>query len=520
MKGKTKMLRPNQTQTNFFSILYDRIPEDHLLKRIASAVDFSFINELVADSYCATFGRPAKEPELMAKLCILERLYDLSDVKVIEEANCNLAYLWFLGLNPDDPLPDPSLLAKFRTQRLKDISLDEILAEIVRQCVEKGIIKGTTLAVDTTHTEANCKKQVPERVMKHLAAKIFAALEADHDGKLPDDIDTNIPDYKGIEDHKEAKRVMKEYLEKTVETAEPHAGFATKEVIREVKDILSDEKFILQKGLRSLVDQDARIGYKSKTDSFFGYKTEYTMTTEERIITALDVHSGEYVDGTGFHELLERTEAAGVKVEAVTGDKAYFRKDILDELEQKKIESIIPVSAVVYHVDEDLFSYNKDSDEWFCRIGNRTVKKKQKLKNNALYFTYTFDKDGCKDCPHRAECMGRATGGRRFSISSNTPAYYQESQRQKSPEFQEKYKKRAAEEWKNAEMKRFHGMARAKGWGLRSMTFQAKFTAIAVDLKRIANLIREKEKEKTGCNALAFSIFSDLWQLGKLKIVS
>ena len=68
------MLRPNQNQTNFFSILYDRIPKDHLLKRIANAVDFSFINELVADSYCASFGRPAKEPELMAKLCILERL--------------------------------------------------------------------------------------------------------------------------------------------------------------------------------------------------------------------------------------------------------------------------------------------------------------------------------------------------------------------------------------------------------------------------------------------------------------
>ena len=94
------MLRPNQSQTNFFSALYDRIPEDHLLKRIANAVDFSFINDLVADSYCASFGRPAKEPELMAKLCILERLYNLSDVKVIEEANCNLAYLWFLGLNP------------------------------------------------------------------------------------------------------------------------------------------------------------------------------------------------------------------------------------------------------------------------------------------------------------------------------------------------------------------------------------------------------------------------------------
>ena len=499
------MLRPNQSQTNFFSVLYDRIPEDHLLKRISNAVDFSFINELLADSYCANFGRPAKEPELMAKLCILERLYNLSDVKVIEEANCNLAHLWFLGLNPDDPLPDPSLLAKFRTQRLKDISLDDILSEIVRQCMEKGIIKGTTLAVDATHTEANCKKQVPERVMKHLAAKIFAALKADHNGKLPEEINAFIPDYKGIEDHKEAKRVMKEYLEKTVEEVEPFAGNVTKSVIEEVRDILSDEKFILQKGLRSLVDPDARVGYKSKTDSFFGYKTEFTMITDERIITAVDVHSGEYVDGTGFHDLLEKTEEAGVKVEAVTGDKAYFRKDILDELEQKKIESVIPVSAVAYHVDEELFSYNKDSDEWFCRMGNRTVKKKQKLRNNALYFTYTFDKEGCKNCPYREECMGRASGGRRFVISENTPAYYQESLRQKSPEFLEKYKKRASQEWKNAEMKRFHGLARARGWGLRSMTFQAKFTAIAVNLKRIANLIRENERDNAGTNALISS---------------
>ena len=450
------MLRPNQSQTNFFSVLYDRIPEDHLLKRIANAVDFSFINELVADSYCASFGRPAKEPELMAKLCILERLYNLSDVKVIEEANC--------------------------------------------------------------------KKQVPERVMKHLAAKIFAALEADHAGKIPSSIDTNIPDYKEIQDHKEAKRTMKEYLEKTVEAAEPFAGDVTKGIIEEVKEILSDEKFILQKGLRSLVDPDARVGYKSRTDSFFGYKTEYAMTTDERIITAVDVHSGEYVDGTEFHELLEKTEDAGVKVEAVTADKAYFRKDILDELEQKKIESVIPISGIVYHIDEDLFSYNKDSDEWFCRIGNRTVKKTSKTKKKdgkpCRVFVYTFDKEGCRDCPHREECMGRASGGRRFQISENTPAYYQKSQRQKSPEFLEKYKKRAAEEWKNAEMKRFHGLARAKGWGLRSMSFQAKFTAIAVNLKRIANLIRENERKNVGCAALIFSLFPKIQLFRKLKVAA
>lgn len=516
------MLRANQTQMNFYSILYDRIPKDHLLKRIAGAVDFSFINDLVADSYCANFGRPAKEPELMAKLCILERLYDLSDVKVIEEANCNLAYLWFLGLNPDDPLPDPSLLAKFRTQRLKDISLDDILTETVRQCVEKGIITGTTLSVDTTHTQANCMKHVPERIMKHLAAKIFAALEADHDHQLPEGIDTNIPDWHDIEDHKEAKRVMKQFLEKTIKAAEPHAGFATRKVINEVKEILSDEKFLLQKGLRSLVDPDARVGYKSKDESFFGYKTEYTMTTEDRIITAVDVHSGEYVDGSEFHELLEKTEKAGVNVEAVTADKAYFRKDILDELEQKKIESIIPVSASAYRVNEDYFSYNKDSDEWFCRMGNRTIRKKHlsRKRNGKPYrsLVYTFDKTACQNCPHRAECMGRASGGKQFHVSENTAAFYEESQRQKTPEFLEKYKRRACEEWKNAEMKRFHGLARAKGWGLRSMTFQAKFTAIAVNLKRIANLIREKRLGNAGIKDLISSIFANFRQLERLLL--
>ena len=42
-------------------------------------------------------------------------------------------------------------------------------------------------------------------------------------------------------------------------------------------------------------------------------------------------------------------------------------------------------------------------------------------------------------------------------------------------------------------MKRFHGMNRARGWGKRSVSFQAKFTAIAVNLKRIAALWRDME---------------------------
>lgn len=158
----------------------------------------------------------------MMKLLFLQYIYNLSDVKVIEEANCNLAYLWFLGLNPEEKLPDASLLAKFRTQRLQDITLDEVLREIVRQCVENGVIKSDALTVDTTHIEANCTKKVPERIMKHLDKRIFKALEADN-GFVSADVNTNVPDYKQIDDHKQAKAVMKAYLEDVISSAEPYA---------------------------------------------------------------------------------------------------------------------------------------------------------------------------------------------------------------------------------------------------------------------------------------------------------
>ena len=194
------MLRIEQKQLSFYSMLYEKIPDSHILKRIEKAVDFSFINDLLAEGYCKNNGRPAKEPEMMMKLLFLQYLYNLSDVKVIDEATYNIAFLWFLGLNPEEKLPDASLLAKFRTQRLKEFSLDDIITQIVHQCVENGLIKGGGISIDTTHIEANTIKKVPERVMKHLARKIFKGLQQDL-GEVPIEIDTEIPDYTQIADH-------------------------------------------------------------------------------------------------------------------------------------------------------------------------------------------------------------------------------------------------------------------------------------------------------------------------------
>ena len=238
------MLKLEAHQFNFLSILYNRIPEKHILKRINSAISLSFINELLKDSYCSNWGRPAKEPEMMMRILILQNLYNLSDERIIEDLSVNLAYMWFIGINPDDSLPDASLLSKFRTTRLKDISLDEVITEIVRQCIEKKIITDTTgISMDATHIEANTIRKTPERLMKHLARNIFKSVEKE---------DYEIPDYTQIEDTQEAKQVMKEYLEEVIKDNEKNPK--AKEQIKEAKEILESPLFIEQRGIRSIID--------------------------------------------------------------------------------------------------------------------------------------------------------------------------------------------------------------------------------------------------------------------------
>ena len=71
---------------------------------------------------------------------------------------------------------------------------------------------------------------------------------------------------------------------------------------------------------------------------------------------------------------------------------------------------------------------------------------------------------------------------RLLRISANTPELYECSQRAKTPKFLREYKKRAKIEPKNAELKRFHGLGRATGYGLRSIRTQAKLTAFLIQV--------------------------------------
>lgn len=66
---------------------------------------------------------------------------------------------------------------------------------------------------------------------------------------------------------------MKESIAQVEETVEMDKNPKIKKD-ENAKEILKDPKFIKQKRVRSIVDQEARVGHKSKTSNFYVYKSE------------------------------------------------------------------------------------------------------------------------------------------------------------------------------------------------------------------------------------------------------
>lgn len=485
-----------QMTASFHAELYELIPEDHLLRKINETIDFGFIHELVKDSYCEHYGRPANEPELLFRLLFLQILYNLSDERVIAETQVNLAYKWFVGLNPEDELPDPSQLSRFRNHRLGASQVDEVLKHVVRQCMDKGLVKSKTIIMDATHTVASCQKQRPLEVLKDAAKRLFRVVVKKHP-KLK----KKLPAMPKLEkDQEDAERVMLHYLAKlgeTVETLLPDHEGALTEKLKIAKQIVEDERLLSQKGILSAIDPDARFGWKSNTKSFFGYK-EHLAMTEEEIITAVEVTSGNADDGKQFSKLLAQSKANGIEVKEVIADTAYSGKDNLAEMKAKQIQPVVPLNPIVHTggLRQEGFEYNKDADFVICPAGEHSIRKAMqgsKKSGDSRSLVFYFDVEKCKTCLLREGCYKPGSKSKTYSIRILAEHFKEQIEFELSDTFKDRIKRRRIIEHKNAEMKRFHSMARAKYRGLFRMRIQAYLTAFVVNVKRMVRLIDQMQ---------------------------
>ena len=82
------MLRERETskQKEYEIVLLDElVPQDHILRKIDAAVDFSFIHDLCKDLYSPNMGRPAIEPELLFRMLFLGYLVIESYIKRLKD---------------------------------------------------------------------------------------------------------------------------------------------------------------------------------------------------------------------------------------------------------------------------------------------------------------------------------------------------------------------------------------------------------------------------------------------------
>lgn len=332
-------------------------------------IEFSFIYDELINKYCINNGRIAQSPVRMFKYLLLKTSYTVSDVDVVERSRYDMSFKYFLDMNPEDEVINPSSLTKFRKLRLKDTDLLNLLInKTVTVAVEKDIIRSKSIIVDVTHTLSRSNPFLAIDVLRErskLLRKIVYSFDEEFKERMPE---------KNLENDLEKELKYCKELEKRIEN-EPaiSAVPAVKEKLNLLKETVEDtqENLILSK------DTDAKIGHKSAESSFFRYKTHLAMT-EERIITAAVITSGEKGDDPKLPKLLEISQADGIEVDAIIGDSAYFGKENLKITSNQNIKVVARLNPSItqgFRKDEDKFDYNKDVDRFVCPVGHLAIRK-------------------------------------------------------------------------------------------------------------------------------------------------
>jgi transposase len=161
----------------YYFRLEEYIPEDHLLRLIDKHISLAFVRERLKDSYSET-GRPSIDPELLLRILLIGYLYGItSERKLVEELRMHLAWRWFTGLGFDQEIPHHSTFSKNRHGRFQASKLfEQLFEEIVRQCVEVGLVQGKHLSVDGSFVEANAAKEsrIPREQLAEAAQVNYA----------------------------------------------------------------------------------------------------------------------------------------------------------------------------------------------------------------------------------------------------------------------------------------------------------------------------------------------------------
>jgi transposase len=310
----------DQRQLFYLFNLEDRIPTDHLLRRINPIV-----TEVLADlreklaSFYSDIGRPSVDPELMLRMLMVGYCYGIrSERRLCEELKLHLAYRWFCKLDLEDKVPHHSTFSVNRLGRFRESDLlRHVFERVVTACMAAGLVKCEGFAVDATVIEANASR---------------------YHGKAPNELDWT--------DEQRQRRAVAEYLA----ALDTDARAAAASSAGNNTDIGSsgDRKSGVDRKLPKLISpSDPQSAWTAKANKrvLFGYGLNYLIDIKHAVIVdveATPARTYDEVDAT--KTMLERTEQRfDIKPKRLAADTAYGTGRFLGWLVSKRITPHIPL---------------------------------------------------------------------------------------------------------------------------------------------------------------------------------
>src|SRR5881296_4702320 len=152
-------MRGEDTQQNaMFSYLSpeQRVPQDHPVRMLRRLVDQ--VLRKLSRRFTAMYahgGRPSIPPEKLLRALLLQVLYTIrSERLLMEQLDYNLLFRWFVGLEMDDPIWNPTVFTKNRERLLAGEIARAFFDRVVAQARERGLLSDEHFTVDGTLVEA------------------------------------------------------------------------------------------------------------------------------------------------------------------------------------------------------------------------------------------------------------------------------------------------------------------------------------------------------------------------------
>ena len=431
----------------FYSFnLEDMVPEDHLLRHIDRFLDFSDLREHLAPYYSHT-GRPSIDPELMIRMLLIGYCLGIrSERQLCEEVKLNLAYRWFCKLSISDPVPDHSAFSKNRHGRFREAEAFRFVFEqVLRRCIEAGLVKGEGFAVDASVVEADASRQ------RH------------HDD------DDDFGDGPAV----------REYLEAL--DSEPAPKTLPKRI--------------------SHTDPAARWTAAPGGPAFYAYSTNYLIDTDAGIIVDVEATPAlrsQEVEST--KTMIERLkQRMGIDTKRLIGDTAYGTAEFLAWMvNEQGIEPHVPVWDKGERKDGTFsrsdFIFDKNSDRYTCPSGKELLRHRRNYTkprsgiDKSGQIRYRASEHDCRVCPLKARCCPNMTC-RHVTRSVHESARDVARAVAQQPSYRVTRRHRKKVEMLFAHMKRILKMDRLRLRGLSGARDEFLLTATAQNLRRMAKIL-------------------------------